>query len=257
MGVFVVWLRMAYFGDTLAHSALLGISLGLLLEIDLQLSALLVALFVAAALLALQRRSSLATDTLLGILAHGSLAIGLLAISLRDDVHIDLMAYLFGDILAVGSRELLWIWLGAALGPTALRAIWRPLLNLTVHAELAKVDGVRVAHIKLAFMLLFALVIAVAMKLVGVLLITALLIIPAATAQRLSRSPEQMANAGDAIRGRRSLCWTGHLILAGHAGWAFDSGRGGRIVLTRPATPPGLNSGRYSGLVQERPAIFE
>jgi zinc transport system permease protein len=135
----------------------------------------------------------LATDTLLGILAHGSLAIGLVAISFRDDVRVDLLAYLFGDILAVGGRELLWIWGGALAGLLVLGAIWRPLLNLSVHSELAAVDGVKVARIKLVFMLLVAVVIAVAMKIVGVLLITALLIIPAAAAQRFSRGPEQMA----------------------------------------------------------------
>ncbi len=193
LGVFVVWLRMAYFGDTLAHSALLGIALGLLLEIDLQLSVLVLALLIAVALLGLQHRSVLATDTLLGILAHGSLAVGLVAISFRDDVRFDLLAYLFGDILAVGRRDVLWIWGGALASLLVLFRIWRPLLNLTVHSELAAVDGVKVARIKLVFMLLVALVIAVAMKLVGVLLITALLIIPAAAAQRFSRGPEQMA----------------------------------------------------------------
>ena len=193
LGVFVVWLRMAYFGDTLAHSALLGIALGLLMEIDLQFSVLLLTLLLAGALVALQQRSTLATDTLLGILAHGSLAIGLVAISFRDDVRVDLLAYLFGDILAVDARAVLWIWGGALSSLMVLIAIWRPLLNLCVHAELAAVDGVKVARIKLLFMLLVALVIAVAMKIVGVLLITALLIIPAASAQRFSRGPEQMA----------------------------------------------------------------
>jgi len=193
LGVFVVWLRMAYFGDTLAHSALLGIALGLLLEVNLQLSVLVLALFIAAALLGLQQRTRLATDTLLGILAHGSLAIGLVAISFQHDVRVDLLAYLFGDILAVGNTDVLWIWGGAVLSLLALVAIWRPLLNLSVHAELAAVDGVPVARIKLTFMLLVALVIAVAMKIVGVLLITALLIVPAASAQRFSRGPEQMA----------------------------------------------------------------
>lgn len=193
LGVFVVWLRMAYFGDTLAHSALLGIALGLLLEIDLQLSVLVLALLIAVALLALQQRSLLATDTLLGILAHASLAIGLVAISFRDDVRVDLLAYLFGDILAVDYVDVLSIWGGALLSLAALAAIWRPLLNISVHSELAAVDGVSVGRIKLIFMLLVALVIAVAMKIVGVLLVTALLIVPAASAQRFSSGPEQMA----------------------------------------------------------------
>lgn len=193
LGVFVVWQRMAYFGDTLAHSALLGIALGLLFELNLQLSVLLLAVFIAAALLILQRRSLLASDTLLGILAHGSLAMGLVAISFQDEIRIDLLAYLFGDILAVGNDDVFWIWGGALLCLSILAGIWRRLLNLSVNAELAAVDGVQTTGIKLVFMLLVALVIAVAMKIVGVLLITALLIIPAASAQRFSRSPEQMA----------------------------------------------------------------
>ena len=193
LGVFVVWQRMAYFGDTLAHSALLGIALGLLFDLNLQLSVLLLAAFVAIALLVLQQRSRLASDTLLGLLAHGTLAIGLVAISFQDDVRIDLLAYLFGDILAVGTADVWWIWAGALSGLVVLALIWRPLLNLCVHADLAAVDGVNPAAVKLIFMLLVAMVIAAAMKIVGVLLITALLIIPAAAAHRFSRGPEQMA----------------------------------------------------------------
>ncbi len=193
LGVFVVWQKMAYFGDTLAHSALLGIALGLLLDLDLQLSVLILALFVAVALLLLQRRSQLASDTLLGLLAHGALAVGLVAISFHQGVRIDLLAYLFGDILAVSSSDVWWIWGGALAGLLVLTLIWRALLNLCVHDELAAVDGVNATRVRLVFMLLIALVIATAMKIVGVLLITALLIIPAATAHRLSRGPEQMA----------------------------------------------------------------
>ena len=223
LGVFVVWQRMAYFGDTLAHSALLGIALGLLLDVNLQLSVLLLALFIAAALLVLQQGSALASDTLLGILAHGSLAIGLVAISFRDDVRVDLLAYLFGDILAVSSDDVLWIWAGALLSLVALLTIWRPLLNLSVHEELAAVDGVGVARVKLTFMLLVALVIAVAIKLVGVLLITALLIIPAATAQRVSRGPEQMAMIA-------TLIGATAVILGLSASLLFDTPAGPSIV---------------------------
>jgi zinc transport system permease protein len=225
LGVFVVWLRMAYFGDTLAHSALLGIALGLLLEVDLQLSVLVLAALIAIALLGLEQRSGLATDTLLGILAHGALAIGLVAISFREDVRVDLLAYLFGDILAVGLRDVLWIWSGALASLLVLLRIWRPLLNLSVHAELAAVDGVRIARIKLVFMLLVALVIAVAMKIVGVLLITALLIIPAACAQRVSRSPEQMALLA-------TLVGAGSVAAGLYASLMLDTPAGPSIVAT-------------------------
>ena len=219
LGVFVVWQRMAYFGDTLAHSALLGIALGLLFDLDVQLSVLLLATFLAGALLVLQQRSHLANDTLLGILAHGSLAIGLVAISFREDVRVDLLGYLFGDVLAVSARDVLWLWCGALACLLLLATIWRRLLNISVHPELAVVDGVQPTGVKLVFMLLVALVIAVAMKIVGVLLITALLIIPAAAAQRFSRSPEQMALIAT-LAGAASVAGglTGSLLLDTPAG---------------------------------------
>lgn len=193
LGVFVVWQRMAYFGDTLAHSALLGIALGLLFELNLELSVLMLSLLMALVLLLLQQRSRLASDTLLGILAHGALAIGLVAISFQDNVRLDLQAYLFGDILAVNARDIALIWGGVLLGLVGLASIWRALLNLSVHAELAAVDGIPTTGIRLAFMCLVALLIALAMKIVGVLLITALLIVPAAAARPFARTPEHMA----------------------------------------------------------------
>ncbi len=225
LGVFVVWQRMAYFGDTLAHSALLGVALGLLLESGVEGSVLVTALLVAVALLALQQRTRLASDTLLGILAHGSLAIGLLAIGLRDDLQIDLQAYLFGDILAVGARDLWIIWGGALLGLTLLAAIWRGLVNLSVHADMAAVDGVPTTTIRLLFMLLVALLIALAMKIVGVLLITALLIIPAATARPFARNPEQMAAIASLV---------GALAVGGglYASLLWDTPAGPSIVAT-------------------------
>ncbi len=193
LGTFVVWRRMAYFGDTLAHSALLGVSLGVLLDLNLNLAITLICLLLALALVALQSRRELASDTLLGILSHGALALGLVAISFAETVRIDLMGYLFGDILAVSRGDLLWIGLGSTIALVMLLWLWRPLLAITVHEELAQVEGVKVARTRLLFMVLIALVIATAMKVVGILLITSLLIIPAATARHFSRTPEQMA----------------------------------------------------------------
>lgn len=205
LGTFVVWRRMAYFGDTLAHSALLGVSLGILLELNLNLAITLVCLLLALALVALQNQRKLASDTLLGILSHSALALGLVAISFAENVRIDLMGYLFGDILAVGRDDLLWIGLGAVLALMLLLLLWRPLLAMTVHEELAQVEGVKVARTRLLFMLLIALVIATAMKVLGVLLITSLLIIPAATARHYVRTPEQMAVLAAAI-GMLAVC---------------------------------------------------
>ncbi len=193
LGSFVVWRRMAYFGDTLSHAALLGVALGLLLDVSPTLAVTAGCLLLAVLLVTLQQRQPLASDTLLGILAPTTLSLGLVVLSFMDEVRIDLMAYLFGDLLAVGPSDLAWIIGGAALVLTLLVPLWRQLLAITVHEELAQVEGLPVAALRLALMLLIAVVIAVAMKIVGVLLITSLLIIPAAAAQRHARTPEQMA----------------------------------------------------------------
>ena len=193
LGTFVVWRRMAYFGETLSHSALLGVALGFLLNIDLNLSVAVGCISIALLLVWLQQKQMLATDTLLGILAHSALSLGLVVVSLMGNMRIDMMAYLFGDLLAVGLNDLLWVYGGGILILALLYKFWTPLLSITVHQELAEVEGIPVKRIRLMLMLMVAIVIAVAMKIVGVLLITSLLIIPAATAQRLAKSPEQMA----------------------------------------------------------------
>jgi zinc transport system permease protein len=193
LGSFVVWRRMAYFGDTLSHSALLGVALGLLLGVDPNLGVILVSTTLAVLLVLLQQSGRLANDTLLGIFSHGTLSLGLVALSFMQGVRLDLLGYLFGDILAVTAADLYWIYLGGVLVLLILVSIWRPLLALTVHEELARAEGQPVLVTRLLFMLLMALVIAVAMKIVGILLITSLLIIPAASARRFARNPEQMA----------------------------------------------------------------
>lgn len=192
LGCLVVWRRMAYFGDTLAHSALLGIALGFLFHTNLNLSVALTCILLAVILGYLTRSRALATDTLLGILAHSALAIGLVALSFMPEVRVDLTGYLFGDLLAITRQDLAWIFAGAVVILGLLAWLWQGLLMATIHEELARVEGLPVERLQLALMLIFSLVIAVAMKMVGVLLITALLIIPAATARRLASSPEKM-----------------------------------------------------------------
>ncbi|WP_018870875.1 MULTISPECIES: zinc ABC transporter permease subunit ZnuB [unclassified Thioalkalivibrio] len=193
LGAFVVWRRMAYFGDTVSHSALLGVALGFLLGLNLNLMVTLVCIAIAVLLVILQRYQELGSDTLLGILAHSALSLGIVAVAFVEGLRVDLMAYLFGDILAVGRDDLLAIAIGGLIALVLLIALWRPLLALTVHEELARVEGVRALPVRLGMMLLIALVIAAAMQVVGVLLITALMIIPAATSRRFARTPEQMA----------------------------------------------------------------
>jgi zinc transport system permease protein len=223
IGCFVVWRRMAYFGDSLAHSALLGIALGFLLGIDPTLGVVATAVTAALLMAGLQLRERLASDTLLGILSHGGLAFGLIAIGLTQGLRTDLFAYLFGDVLAIDARDLAWIWIGGGAALLGLALIWRPLLALTVHEELAHAEGKRVAFAKLAYLLLIALMVAVAMKIVGVLLVTALLIIPAAAARALARSPESMAALA-------ALMGVVAVLLGLAASWWLDTPSGPSIV---------------------------
>lgn len=193
LGCLVVWRRMAYFGDTMAHSALLGVALSLLFQVNLLVSVFAVAVIVSLLLLSLQRLNALSADSLLGILSHSTLAIGLVIVAFMTWVRIDLIGYLFGDILAVSNSDVVMIWVGGALVLGALAYLWRSLIASTVSHELAEAEGMQPERARLFFMLLMALVIAIAMKIVGIMLITALLIIPAATARRFSASPERMA----------------------------------------------------------------
>lgn len=193
LGVFILWRRMAYFGDTLSHSAILGVALGLLMSINLTIGILLSTLLVAWVLILSQRSKLIANDTLLGIISHTALSLGLVAISFVHGVRVDINAWLFGDILSVGWQDIGVIAVGVGLVLLALFFIWKPLLALTVHEELAMVEGVNVARISAIYTLLIAILVAIAMKIIGALLITALLIIPAAAARQFSKSPEQMA----------------------------------------------------------------
>lgn len=225
LGAFVVWRRMAYFGDTLAHSALMGIALGFLFDINLNLAVVACCVLLAVLLVSLQRQHLVATDTLLGIMAHSALSLGLVAVALLDNVRIDLMEYLFGDLLAIAPADLWWIYGGGAVVILLLWRLWNPLLAITINEELAQVEGVPVARVRLGLMLLIAVVIAVAMKLVGILLITSLLIIPAAAARRLANTPEQMALSASLL---------GMLAVVGgiSASWFWDTPAGPSVVVT-------------------------
>ena len=193
LGCFIVWRRLAYFGDTLSHAALLGVAIAFLFEINITLAVFVVSACVSIALLLLQKRATLSADALLGLLAHSALALGLIVLAFMTWVRIDLMGLLFGDILAVSKTDVLVIWLGGATVLAILAAIWRPLFAATVNQELAESEGMNPGRANIIFMLLMAAVIAIAMKIVGVLLITAMLIIPAAAARRFASGPEVMA----------------------------------------------------------------
>jgi zinc transport system permease protein len=192
LGCFVVWRRMAYFGDATAHAAILGVALSLALEMSIFAGAMAVALIMAVTVTLLAGRGY-AMDTLLGVLAHSALAFGLVAVSFLSGIRIDLMAYLFGDILAVSRSDLLVIWGGAALVVALIAWRWTALLTATLNEELAYASGMDPRREQLILTVALAITVAVAIKVVGVLLIAAMLIIPAATARSLARTPEAMA----------------------------------------------------------------
>jgi len=192
LGCFMVWRKMAYFGDTVAHSALMGVALGIAFDSENPIIMIATCSSVALILLFLQRDKRFSSDTLLGILAHSSLSIGMIFISMMDHFRTDMMYYLVGDILAVSTTDIYTITLVVLLSAISLFFIWRPLLSLTVHEGLAQIEGVKVNLIKIVYMLLIASLVAVALKVIGVLLITALMIIPAAAARTVSNTPLQM-----------------------------------------------------------------
>ncbi len=224
LGSFVVWRKMAYFGDTLAHASLMGLALGFLFNINLYLALLICCLMLAVLLVTLQKQKLVATDTLLGILAHSALSLGLVAVSFLDNVRVDLMSYLFGDLLAVSPTDLVFIYTGAGVIGLVLAIFWRPLLSTTVNEDLAAVDGINIDLMRLILMLLVGIVIAVGMKFVGALIMTSLLIIPAATARKFSSTPEQMALFASII-GSIAVC--GGLSLS----WFYDTPAGPSVVI--------------------------
>ncbi len=193
LGSVIVWRRLAYFGDTLSHSGLLGITLALALKINIAIGVCVIAICVAALLFRWQKRLYLGSDTLLGLLSHTSLALGLITLSFFQSIQVDVLGFLYGDILSVNFQDVVWIYLGCMIVLVILGVLWTSLLRITVNEDLAEVEGVRVRLIEGAYLLLLAVVVAMAIKIVGVLLITALLIIPAASARSLAKSPEQMA----------------------------------------------------------------
>ena len=225
LGSFVVWRKMAYFGDTLAHASLMGLALGFLFNINLYLALLICCLMLAVLLVTLQKQKLVATDTLLGILAHSALSLGLVAVSFLDNVRVDLMSYLFGDLLAVSPTDLVFIYTGAGVIGLVLATFWRPLLSTTVNEDLAAVDGINIDLMRLILMLLVGIVIAVGMKFVGALIMTSLLIIPAATARKFSSTPEQMALFASII-GSIAVC--GGLSLS----WFYDTPAGPSVVIS-------------------------
>ncbi len=193
LGCFVVWRRMAYFGETVSYSGLLGVALGFLTGVNLTLGVMVTGIAAALVLTGFQGQRSIPQDAVLGILAHVSLAAGVIMTSSVSGARLDLMGYLFGDILAVSKSDVFGIWAGVAAMVAALYWLWRPLLAVSVNEDLAAAEGVPVRTTKTAFIVLLAVAVALAMKIIGILLMTSLMIFPAAIVRPFARSPKDMA----------------------------------------------------------------
>lgn len=228
LGCFVVWRRMAYFGDAVSHAALLGVALSLIFNAPLTPAIFLVTLVMASLLASWMRDVRFHADTLLGFLAHGMLALGLVAVALTQEVQIDLNAFLFGDILTVGREDIAMIGVVVAIGLGLLWRSWHGLVLSTLEPNLAAVEGYRVMRLNYMLVAILAATVAVAIKIVGVLLITALLIMPAAAARPLAKSPASMACIA-------ALCSMGSIALGLAASVALDVPSGAMIVLAAMA----------------------
>ena len=192
LGCFIIWRRLSFFGDTLSHSALLGVTIAFFFELNIAFSVFLISSAIALILLKLQKTTKLPGDALLGLLAHSSLAVGLVVIGFLTTIRFDIMGLLFGDILAVNEIDLLIIWIGGALILLILKYIWKPLFASTVNHELAEAEGMNPDKVNAIFTVLLAAIIAISIKIVGLLLITGMLIMPAAMARNVSNNPNQM-----------------------------------------------------------------
>jgi len=224
LGCFVIWKRMSYLGDTMAHSALLGIAFGIYMGFNMILGVFAISVTVGTLLFFLQNQNQLSNDSILGILSHASLAIGVLVISTMYWVRVDFMGFLFGDILTVSIVDLYFIYGGGFIILFALIWLWEPLISITFDNELAQAEGLPVIKVQIIFMIMIAAVIALSIKIIGILLVTSLLIIPVSTARRFSKTPEQMA-IGGSLLGMTSV-WLGL-----EASFQLDTPSGPSIVL--------------------------
>lgn len=199
LGCVIIWRRMAYVGETLAQASLLGVALGLALNIDLTLAVILAAVAAAVLLTSFGQQKLLALDSVLGLMHHATLALGVIAIAMLKGPSVDLMSFLFGDIFAVTSRDLVWIAAGGTGVLAAMVWLWRPLVRLSLHEDLAVAEGIDARRTRALFDILLAVTIAVAMKIVGILLVMAFLIVPAVAARPLASTPERMALIAAAV----------------------------------------------------------
>jgi zinc transport system permease protein len=192
LGCFVIWKRMSYFSESISHSALLGVSLGIASGMGIHFGLVIVGALFALLIVLLQQRKFLSNDAILGIFSHIALSLGIVVLSIVGDANTDYFGFLFGDILSITEGDIFWVYSVLILVVFFLVVFWQKLLLLTLNEELAVAEGLNSTIYNLAFMLMIALAVSVSVQIVGVLLITSLLIIPPAIAKVFSATPLQM-----------------------------------------------------------------
>lgn len=205
LGSFIVWKKMAFFGDAVAHSSVLGVVIGMIIGINQSFSVAIFALCFALLITLMRRQNLLSSDTILGLAAHGTLAIGMILQAIMAPAKFNITSLLFGDILAISYQDIAIMYAGSLIIICGIASIWRPLLLATINEDLARVEGVNVTRISFLFTLMVALMVALSIKIVGVLMVSSLLIIPAATARMFSKTPERMAYLASAF-GILAIC---------------------------------------------------
>ncbi|ABL02460.1 ABC-3 protein [Candidatus Ruthia magnifica str. Cm (Calyptogena magnifica)] len=192
LGCFVIWKRMSYFSESISHSALLGVSLGLASGLSVHFSLVIVGVIFAILVVILQRRQFLSNDAILGIFSHIALSLGIIVLSFIGNTNMDYFSLLFGDILSITNADIIWVYVILIVLGLLLIIFWQRLLLLTLNEELAVAQGLNRDFYQLLFMLMIALAVSVSVQIVGVLLITSLLIIPPAVARVFANTPSGM-----------------------------------------------------------------
>jgi ABC-type Mn2+/Zn2+ transport system permease subunit len=192
VGNFVVLRRMSFFSDAISHSAFAGIAVGAMLGADLSMSSVIVAILIALLIAFLSEKTTLSHDTVIGVAFSGAIATGMLVMGMLKGYRADLFAYLFGDILAITNNDLLLILAVTILTITSLLLFLKPFLQITFNRDLAKVEGINVRFFEYLLFLIIAVVITVSLKIVGIILVTSLLIVPAASAKNLASSMKRL-----------------------------------------------------------------
>ncbi|KDB19613.1 metal ABC transporter permease [Wolbachia endosymbiont of Glossina morsitans morsitans] len=191
LGSFMIWQRLSYLGDSLSHSSLLGVALALIFEISPSLSIMLIAITFAI-LLSLNFNRLYSADTILNIVTNVVLSSSLILMSFLPSGNNSIISSLFGDILTLDQSDIVLIFLTSAVVTLILIFRWRYWLMISINQDLAVVEKINVNFVRLEFLITLAIFIAIAAKLIGILLVAAFLLIPAASARLISKTPMEM-----------------------------------------------------------------